>query len=242
MIKVFCLPYAGSSGTNYLKFIKLFSDHIQLIPLELPGRGVRFKEDLVYSISDMVDSVYPQIIEELEDCSTYAIWGHSMGGLIAFELIQQLLSDEGIKIKPSHAFFTGCKPPQRRTEKEGIADLTLEEFKQRVLAYGLVNTSLVFEDPNLSNIFIPIMRSDFIAVDRYEFNKNLPLLNINITSMTGTQDPSMTLDDCYAWQELTTGVNYVHHFNGNHFFIFDDVEKIASIIEKTLQKETLVNV
>lgn len=41
---LFCLPYAGGSGTVYYRWSNYIAPSINLYPIELKGRGKRFKE------------------------------------------------------------------------------------------------------------------------------------------------------------------------------------------------------
>ena len=43
-IKLLLLPYAGGSALFYSRWVKYLSKHIKMVPIELPGRGMRFKE------------------------------------------------------------------------------------------------------------------------------------------------------------------------------------------------------
>ena len=52
-IRLLLLPYAGGSGLLYSRWSKYLDKHIKMVPIELPGRGLRFKEKLCeqYGIS-----------------------------------------------------------------------------------------------------------------------------------------------------------------------------------------------
>ncbi|WP_197144539.1 thioesterase II family protein [Lysinibacillus sphaericus] len=82
-IKLFCLPYAGGSSVTYIKWGKLLNRYIEVIEVELPGRGRRINDPLIDNLEDMVEDVFRFIKDQLT--GDYAIFGHSMGGLITDE-------------------------------------------------------------------------------------------------------------------------------------------------------------
>lgn len=44
--KVYCIPYAGGSTLFYSKLSNYLAEDIELVPLELSGRGLRMEEPL----------------------------------------------------------------------------------------------------------------------------------------------------------------------------------------------------
>lgn len=47
LVSLLCLPCAGASATMYLRWRRLLPKWIQVVPVELPGRGGRLAEALV---------------------------------------------------------------------------------------------------------------------------------------------------------------------------------------------------
>ena len=130
-IKLFCLPYAGSSAMLYMKWKKLFEPWIELSPVECAGRGKRFSAPLYQTFEEAVDDVFPLISKEIDE-TPYAIFGHSLGGLIAYELCHKL--SELSYPNPQHVFFSGIQAPQHVNEKgKSIHQLMEAEFKTEIL-------------------------------------------------------------------------------------------------------------
>ena len=93
-MRLFCLPYAGSiSEMAFSKFLPYTSSEIEFCPLELPGRGRKYNQKLENSIDGMSDRLLnDELLPKISDNKQYALWGHSMGGILARELIQRLNS------------------------------------------------------------------------------------------------------------------------------------------------------
>jgi len=108
-IKLFCFPHAGGAASSF-NYWKKYLDlaHIELCPLELPGRGRRFSEKLLHSMQEAVEDIHGLIKNDL-DSSPYAFFGHSLGCLLAFELGHKALQSD--QRNPLHIFFSGHTPP-----------------------------------------------------------------------------------------------------------------------------------
>lgn len=230
-MKILCIPYAGSSATTYYKFSQLMNYRTKIVPIEIPGRGIKSAEDLEYSISGIVEAIYDDVLEEIENDEAYVIYGHSMGSLIAYELAYKLLADEGIHNKPRKLLVSGGKAPQLRTVNEENHKLPLDEFKEVILSYGLTTSLDVINDEKILDFFIPIMRADFQAVEEYEF-LNHDKLNIDLSCFWGINDKSTKYEEAVAWGKLTNGLFSIHSFPGNHFFIFEEREEFINAIMK----------
>ena len=204
-MKVFALPFAGASATGYYRFNRFFNKHITICPGELPGRGTKSGEELEHSIDGMIDSIYGEILNEISDGEPYAIYGHSMGSLLAYELAYRLCEDEGVDNRPLKLLVSGRIAPQVKTKNEKNYLLSTEEFKEKILSYSLVSSEEVFKDQKLLDFFIPIMRADFEAVEEYSYLEHKKL-NIDIAAFWGMDDYSVKYEDVVKWKEMTNGM------------------------------------
>ena len=229
-MKILALPFAGSSATSYYRFRRLFSTSITLCPIELPGRGIKSGMKLEHSIDAMIDSIYEEVLSEISDGEPYAIFGHSMGSLLAYELAWRLLKDEGVSNRPRKLLVSGRIAPQVKTKNERHYMLPTDEFKEKILSYGLVSSTEVFKDEKLLNFFIPIMRADFEAVEEYHYVER-EKMDIDIAVFWGMDDPSVKYDEIAQWKELTNGMFTFHSFPGGHFFLLENMENFVSKLE-----------
>lgn len=234
-IQLFCLPFAGGNKYSYREFAEKAPSFLSLITLEYPGRGTRMKDPLVSDISEVVNDMYRQISPLIGD-QPYAIYGHSLGGLIAYLLTLKLM--ENNKMLPVHLFITGTTGPSSisRTEKKRHL-LEKKEFIEEIRELdGMPEEILNSEE--LLHYFEPILRSDFKVSENYIYQQHPPL-NIPVTVITGTEE-NMELADIQLWQKETTHPVDFKRMPGKHFFIFQHAFKIVEIISKKLyhQKTT----
>ena len=54
-IKLFCIPHAGGSAAVYSRWKKYLDSSIELIPVELSGRGIRMGEKLYDSLKEAIE-------------------------------------------------------------------------------------------------------------------------------------------------------------------------------------------
>ena len=59
--KLFCFPHAGGSAFSYAKWKNHFNPYIEVVPVELAGRGYRIEENLYQSMEEAVNDVYNKI-------------------------------------------------------------------------------------------------------------------------------------------------------------------------------------
>jgi medium-chain acyl-[acyl-carrier-protein] hydrolase len=232
-LKLFCFPYAGGSSKSiYSQWQKHLHPLIELIPIELAGRGVRFKDPLKYSLEEIVMDAYEMIKDEIKEennQSNYAFFGHSMGCLVAYELSHRLKMLE--YPEPLHIFYSGHRAPNLPRRDENLHHLPNDEFKKGILELGGTPRE-VLEHSELMELMLPVLRADFTAVETYRLVEN-EKLTTNITILNGKED-DMTLPEIVEWKKHTVGTCHFYEFTGDHFFINNQKESICKIINYVL--------
>ncbi len=232
-IKLFCLPYAGGSAAIYYKWRGFLNGHIALYPVELAGRGKRIRTPLYNDLKEAVEDIC-SIIGPETDGGPYALFGHSMGSLLAFETIYRL--EQMGKKSPIHAFFSGRCAPCIAEKSKILHVLPDGQFKEEILKMGGTDSE-VFENEELSGFFIPLLKSDFKIVETYRYAEKGEKLKTDITVLSGKADSIAVHEDIAGWRQHTAGNCEIYEFEGGHFFINSCVKDIADIINHTLTEE-----
>lgn len=228
-VKLFCLPYAGGSAVIYSKWKKLIHPSIEIKEVELAGRGRRMIEPLIDNMEETVEDIFHIIKEQIS--GPYALFGHSMGGLITYELCHKL-KKEGYP-DPAHVFISGRKGPQVKFREHTIHDLPDEDFIFEILKYDGMDRS-VFDNKELANIFIPILRADFKMIETYVYRTPSELLNYHLSIFHGINDKAVQWNELLHWKEVTRKESEIFTFPGGHFFINEHSEQVINQINKTL--------
>ncbi len=232
-IKLFCFPFAGGSAAAYNPWKPLLSNNIELRGVELAGRGRRIRESMYQSIPEAVNDVYSIIRDEIAT-QPYALYGHSMGSVIAFELYYKI--KENNLPGPRHIFFSGRGAPHCSREGKKVFHLMPDdEFREEMIKLG-GTASEFFEHPELLEVFLPLLKNDLKVNESYEYTEKPSKLECNVTVLNGLQDEDVKVDEVEEWkQHSAEGYRCtIQHFAGGHFFINEEPAKVVDIINRTL--------
>ena len=231
-MKLFCFPYAGGSAAIFNQWKKYTGHNVEIRAIELAGRGKRIHEAHYNDFNEVIEDVFSLIVDEVKNGNDYVFFGHSMGAKIAYELTQEILV-RGLP-GPEHIFFSGRGAPYvlGDDEKE-YHKLPDEEFKEEVLKLGGTPKEF-FEHPELLEVFLPLLKSDFKMAARELNGEEISPLPCDITVLLG-KDEELTPEQIDSWKNYTSGDCTIHYFNGGHFFINEKVEEVVGKINNMIK-------
>jgi len=194
--------------------------------LEYPGRGNRAGESLLTNADILADDLYHQVATIISNNEHYAIFGHSMGGLMSYLLTRK------IKLRrhplPLHLFITGTAGPFALTRGHRKVHLLNKlEFIEEIKSLNGCPPEIL-QNNELLNYFEPILRADFATTENYVYTNHAPF-NIPMTVITGREE-DLAWDDVQSWQRETVLPVDFRYIQGDHFFIFKDPEAVVEII------------
>jgi surfactin synthase thioesterase subunit len=228
-LRLFCFPHAGAGAGAYRPWsATLARAGIDVCPVQPPGREGRFREAPYDAVGPLVDDLAP-VLEPYLD-RPYALFGHSMGALIAFELAHRLREIAA----PVHLFVSGRIAPQLRDPRPRLYDLPDAQLIARLRALGGIPSGLL-DARELIAMQLPLLRADLALNERYEYPavpseapgpsvgaKTRGLrrsLDVPLSAYGGVSDPKVSADELRAWHEQTTGLFRVQLLAGGHFFV-----------------------
>lgn len=227
-MKLFCFPYAGGSSLIYKEWQGYMGDGIDVRPYELAGRGRRVREASYNSLKDAAERILNEIGGILYS-EPYCFFGHSMGAMIVLKLLEEIR--EGSFPQPEHVFFSGACPPHlnNRSDYHLLPD---REFIDVLKFYG-GTPSEFFENQELLDFFLPILRNDF-KLACYRRKELLKPFNTDITILYGQDEVNFTYTDASEWKKYTSGNYFIHKVKGSHFFINESPEAVLGIVKSTI--------
>ncbi|MBK3497212.1 thioesterase [Viridibacillus sp. YIM B01967] len=225
--KMFCIPYAGGSANTYYQWKRYITDHIELVPVELAGRGSRIRDPFYPDVDAAVEDIYQTVFRQLNDNEPYYLFGHSMGSILVYELCRKIQATG--KRQPEHIFFSGRDAPSNHKVTEIVHHLPDQEFIKKVKLYGGMDERIL-ENSALLDLFLPIMKADFKIIENYGYLSIKELIKSDISILIGKEDAFLTEEKVKMWAEETSKNCEIYAFEGGHFFLFEHPEKVAACI------------
>ncbi|OTA19604.1 pyochelin biosynthetic protein PchC [Xenorhabdus beddingii] len=227
-LRVFCFPYAGGSAKTYLDWAEHFSDDIEIVAVQPPGRATRIDEAPYENVHSLVDELmaYAAFITQ----TPYVFIGHSLGCRVAFELACQLQSLT--YPAPVHFFASGCPAPHLRDTHPNTYDLPHEAFIHELQKMNGATDEVLLNN-ELMALMLPVLRADFKMAETYRAKRFI--LKSPITVLSGESDPDIKPIELYAWSELSSENLTIQSIPGDHFFIDQNKEKVIKIMASLLE-------
>lgn len=145
----------------------------------------------------------------------FAFFGHSLGGLVSFELAHQLRTD--YELSPVDLLVSGCRAPQIPAPRPPIHALPEPAFLDELRRLnGTPQT--VLENAELMQLLLPVLRADFALLETYVYTPKPPL-DYPISAFGGLQDREVSCDELEAWREQTNSAFSLQMLPGDHFFL-----------------------
>ncbi|WZY00951.1 amino acid adenylation domain-containing protein [Bacillus sp. FSL W7-1360] len=220
--RLVCFHYAGGSSYVFKQWQQHVAPEGEVILVELPGHGVRIQEPCLESAEEIAAQLVPELTPLFD--VPVALLGHSMGALVAFETSCQLVKKDLI---PAHLFVAASRAPQR-PPKTGISQFRDDiAFLNALKQFGGLPEE-VMTNHDLLQVMIPAIRADVKVSETYSFHGEQQL-NVPFSIFGATTD-HLTEEELRAWGELTTASVDVQMFDGDHFFLQQQEQKMATFV------------
>jgi medium-chain acyl-[acyl-carrier-protein] hydrolase len=230
-VRLFCLPHAGGGTAAYAALARRVAEGIDIRPVRLPGRETRLREPPYRRIEPLVAAAVGAL-EPLLD-RPFALFGHSLGALLAFELAHRLREEGGPE--PAHLFVSGRRAPQVPDPEPPISQLPDERLVAELRRRYDGIPQAVVETPELLELFLPILRADCELLDTYAYAVREPL-DVPISAFTGADDRRVGPGDLAGWARHTTGAFRARALPGGHFYFQGAEETLAAELELDLAR------
>lgn len=228
-LRLFCFHYAGGGAWCFRTWLDHLPSSVEVCSIELPGRGFRLAEAAFTRLDPLVGAITDALLPHLD--KPFACFGHSMGGLVSFELTRLLRRDG---LSPVHLFVSGHRAPQLPDLDPPIHNLPESEFLDQMC--DLEGTpQAVLENTELMRLLLPTIRADFTVVETYAYAAEPPL-DCPITAFGGWQDRKVSYDQLNAWQQQTNAAFSLRMLPGNHFFLHSAQSLLLEFLSQDLHQ------
>ncbi len=227
-MRLVCLPFGGAGASAFRDWYRAFPESIELHAVQLPGRESRMREPRITSVRDVARGIADAIGTFLTP--PYALLGYSMGALLAFEVARELRHRDAPM--PLALFVCAMRAPHLSPVYPPMAEMPREQLVETVDHY-FQPVETIWHLPELMDIFLPILRDDFLMIDRYEYTPESPL-GCPVHAFAGADDRATPLRDVEAWSDHTAGEFTMQVFPGGHFFMHSETEALQGEIRNRL--------
>lgn len=223
-----CLTYAGGGTRSYAGWQRLLPSHVDALTLRLPGRETRVGEPLPDDLCALAEQIAVELRARLP--RRFALFGHSVGALTAYELARVLRAAYGIE--PGCLFVSGMPAPDHFNAMTEGSGMDSTDLRENVLAEAGPEA---VDDPEFWALIAPVIRSDLALGSDYRYVPAQPL-TCPLVAYGATYDSGVDETSLNAWRTHTTGPFESRTLPGDHFYFRRWPEILAADITGRLDQ------
>jgi medium-chain acyl-[acyl-carrier-protein] hydrolase len=226
-LRLFCFPHAGGAASVFRNWSDGLPADVDVCPIQLPGRGTRLMEPPFSELSLLVEALAVALLPLLD--KPFALFGHSLGSLVCFELARQLRTRN--QTRPVRLFVSAGPAPQIPPRELPIHNLPEEKFFAELRRLNGTPGELL-NHKEVMDIVLPSLRADFALYESYRYLSGLPL-SCPISTFGGLSDQRVSHRDLEAWRDQTLASFSIRMFPGDHFYL----KKTETLLLQALSRE-----
>lgn len=199
---------------------------IQMINLEYAGHGSRMREPFYSDMNAAVEDMYSNICKNLTESDEYMLFGYSMGSLIVSATLAEVIRRKELPL-PKQIFLAAHVPD---LSGHSLSEKDLENddvVKKTIIRFGGVPEDIV-QSAIFWKLYMPIYKSDYRLMCSFNFDSLK--LRANIPTSIFYCEEDTALKDLRRWERYFTQDVRYYSFQGGHFFIKENAEKIADLV------------
>lgn len=227
-ITLACLPHAGGGAGVFSGWGERLGAQVEVATAGLPGRDSLINEPLPASMQLLAQAAATSLIE-LRLGHPFALYGHSMGALLAFEMARELRR-QGEPL-PTALFVAAQSAPQVSRTREPLHTLPDDRFIEEIGRFEATPPE-VRAKAELHEL-LPTLRRDFALCETYRCVEEPPLA-CPIVAFGGTADRWVGSGELDAWRQQTVARFARHSVPGGHFFQHEPTGALFALLRTEL--------
>jgi medium-chain acyl-[acyl-carrier-protein] hydrolase len=228
-LRLLCFPHAGAGASVFTAWPELLPPDVEVRVVQMPGREARLNERAVTRWEQAIDQVIESLRPRLHE--PFAVFGHSLGALLAFELARRLRRER--LPAPLRLFVSGRRAPHVPSPDRMLHALPDEAFVTELRRLTGTPEDLL-RSPEMLAIFLPLLRADLELAETYVHRDDAPL-SIPISAYGGDADPDVPPETVEAWRLHTASTCRTVIFPGGHFYVNERRAAVLAELSRELR-------
>jgi surfactin synthase thioesterase subunit len=226
-LRLICVPHGGGGAGAFLGWAELLPPGIELFAVQYPGREDRLGDPMPRDMDELVTGLTGAVAAVAD--RPYALFGHSMGATVAYEVAQEARR-RGLP-GPVHLVASAREAPH--DEKGGdVHQGDDEDLYAELMRLGATDPE-VLDDPDLRRMIFAYVRADYRLIETYR-PRPLPPLDCPVTVFLGDRDPDLTPEEAARWRHATRGRTRLEIFPGDHFYLVPQRHAVLAALRRVL--------
>ncbi len=231
-VRLLCFPQAGGSAGAFATWRQRLPDGLELLPVELPGHGTRRAEPMPATLEELAGAVLSGVTPELG--APYALFGHSFGALVAYELARQIRGSQ--LPQPQGLLLSAARPPHVPPPDTPHSRMHLQDDETLVNWLRETNglPEALLRHPDYVRLVLTTMRADATLTSRYRRTEPEPL-GCPLHVFGGLADPVVTPGDLEEWVGYEGPDFSLTLYPGDHFYLYEAPDALLNDIATTMR-------
>jgi external thioesterase TEII len=237
--QIVMFPFGGGSGYSYMSLIAAVDKDVEAVVINPPGHLFNKGKPL-----ERMDAMVYLYLKELRPVlrNGCVFFGHSIGGLVAYELCRDLEKEMNIK----KLIISSVNPPHRVMDDVDLhAEMDTPTLIRKSSQLGGM-PGIFAEEPELLEMFISGLRADLKTLERYTADKTGPGsdrtgpgIKTGAVILYSDRDYIVEPAKLREWQHYVNCTEFIK-FSGDHFYLFDDsnMKRVAEILMKQVNSNS----
>ncbi|KPI15313.1 Thioesterase [Actinobacteria bacterium OK074] len=232
-VRVLCFPHAGAGPGVYRPWAQDMPPRTELWAPRYPGREDRLAHRFAHSLAELADDIAAAVAAGLGREVPLALFGHSMGAVLAHEVTVRLESAYGFR--PVLLAVSACEGPLH-VSHTGLHLLDDEDLLARTAGMGIQPQAEAYADPELRELLLPALRDDCRLLENHPTG---PVARVRapVLAFAGRDDRASPRALMESWAEATTGGFRLLELPGDHFYLFSHTKELLSELMPVLSGE-----